>query len=196
MQENVYSRKNGGNFKAFLISTRRLLAACLRRVQGARLYRKTARLFTYEMEIKEAKKEDLKNIQRFFRLKTANLLTERPGVTDFVAKSKGNVIGFVQLVRHPEGTPYHGYWLFSLTVKLFYRRMGIGERLSRAVMERAVREGARELSLLVFEDNLGAIGMYRNLGFEITVVPALEESLKKEKAIYGRRTVIMRKVLG
>lgn len=176
-------------------AVKRLLGKYLRRIQGIYLYRKIARLFSPRIEICEAKKEDLESIQKFFHLKVDNRVSERLNVTDFVAKRKGNVVGFVQLVKYPQDSPYAGYWLFSMIVSFFYRRMGIGERLAQAVIEKAIAEGTKELFLRVFEDNREAIRLYRKLGFKFTVVPALEEELKKEKALYHRQRVIMSKNL-
>jgi ribosomal protein S18 acetylase RimI-like enzyme len=176
-------------------AAKRLLGKCLRRIRGIYLYRKIARLFSPQIEICEAKKEDVESIQKFFHLKVDNPLAQRIAVTDFVAKIKDKVVGFVQLVRHPQDSPYAGYWLFSMTVSFFYRRMGIGERLTQAVIEKAIAEEAKKLSLLVFEDNREAIRLYRKLGFKFMVVAALEEELKREKMLYHRRRVIMSKNL-
>ncbi len=84
-----------------------------------------------------------------------------------------------------------GLWLFSLGVRLKYRRLGIGELLSRRVVQVARERGAPELYLLVFEDNRPAVRLYHKLGFKQRTVSTMEEMLKREKQTYGRRRVVM-----
>jgi ribosomal protein S18 acetylase RimI-like enzyme len=120
-----------------------------------------------------------------------------PNVTNFVAKNKEDIVGSIQLVRYnqPSAGDFRGYWLFSLSVKGPYRRLGIGERLALAVINKARAEGAQELSLLVREDQLRAIRLYRKLGFRHKVIPSLEVQLEKEKLTFAARRVIMSKIL-
>ena len=119
-----------------------------------------------------------------------------PHTTDFVAKKGNRVVGYVQLVRRSENFKSEaGHWLFGLLVRPLYRNMGIGEALSRKVIEQASQEGARELLLLVHEDNRNAVELYRKLGFERRKIEGLEESLEKERSATGRRRVVMGKLL-
>ena len=88
-------------------------------------------------------------------------------VTHYVAKARGRILGFAQLVRRaPDCQPYGGYGLFSLRVKTRYRGMGIGSTLVRHVMEQAEGEGASELFVNVFADNRPSLELFRKLGFE------------------------------
>jgi len=119
-----------------------------------------------------------------------------PNVTEWVAQWHGQLAGFVQLVRHPpEHFPYTGYWLFGLTIKPHWQGLGIGEMLSQAVLDRTRAEGAQTLDLLVFDDNVRALGLYRKLGFKLHTIPELEPQLESERAQCGRRRVVMRKRL-
>jgi GNAT superfamily N-acetyltransferase len=105
----------------------------------------------------------------------------KPHVTHFVAKHGQSLAGYIELVRHPpEHAHYAGYWLFSLHVWTCYRRLGIGERLTRRVMTLAGKEGADELLLLVHESNTNAINMYQKLGFIRCSKPALDQQLAQE----------------
>jgi len=116
----------------------------------------------------------------------------QPKVTDFVAEVGNQLAGFVQLVYHPpDHAPYVGYWLFSLNVRVRYRGAGIGEALTRAVLAKAIHDGADELRLLVFSDNLPAIRLYHKLGFRETVVAGLQPQLDAEAAQTGRRRIVM-----
>jgi ribosomal protein S18 acetylase RimI-like enzyme len=49
--------------------------------------------------------------------------------------------------------------------------------------------------LCVFENNAPAIALYRELGFERVVLPALEAELAADVQKYGRRRVTLRKPL-
>ncbi len=78
----------------------------------------------------------------------------------------------VQLIRHGEGNhPLAGYRLLNLKVQTVYRRMGIGEELTQAVLDKAREEGAKRLSLLVNQDNHRAMQLYHKLGFKIQAFP-------------------------
>lgn len=119
-----------------------------------------------------------------------------PDVTNFIACRKDKIIGYVQLVRNKEDAlPGSGHWLFSLYVWPRYRGMGIGEVLNRRVMEQAWMENARELSLLVYEDNRAAFCMYEKLGFARVIIPELEKILEEEKKSFGRLRIVLSRKL-
>ena len=179
---------------------RRIVGAAIRLMQGLVLYRCIGRcLFARGVTIRETTNADKPAVQRWLNPADANLehgLSRNPNVTDWVAYWRGRLAGFVQLVRHPpEHSPYIGYWLFSLYVKSPFKRAGIGEKLSRVVIDRACVEGAPTLDLQVFNDNFRAIQLYRKLGFEMQIIPELEPRLVSEATPTGRRRVVMRKRL-
>ena len=119
-----------------------------------------------------------------------------PNVTNLVAERGGQVLGFVQLVYHPEDHyPWVGYWLFSLQVWEAYRGGGVGEKLTAAVIRTAAAKGAPELWLMVGENNRRAIRLYDKLGFSRTAAPALASYLASEKEKTGRSSIVMRKTL-
>ncbi len=165
--------------------------------QTSRAYRNLAKRFRPEIQIKEATAEEYRAVQRWFNPDASHPPTApNPNATNFVAKKGGRIVGFVQLVRHSEKAgPYAGHWLYSLRTRLTYRGMGLGEDLCQKVIDRAREEGAEELLLSVHQDNHAAIALYRKLGFEMTIIPALEEQLEREWLALGRRRVFMRKSL-
>lgn len=151
---------------------------CTAKIQGLSIYKRLLGLARHDIEIKESDSAD------------------RPNVTDFIAKDKNKVIGFIQLVRLPENMDFPGgHWLFSLRVDLFYRRMGIGSRLVEAVIKRASDEGARDLFFLVNKNNHRAIKLYLKSGFKRKIIPGLEEKLEKEKLLTKHRRIVMAKTL-
>lgn len=156
------------------------------------LYRKMARAFSTPITIEKKKESGLKRDRKSVPFAVDNAVIGGLCLTDFGAvNGKGERVGSVQLVKHPEDFPSRGYWLFGLSVKFFYRRMGIGERLTLAVIEQARQEEAQELHLLVATDNREAIRLYRKLGFCWDAIPALREHLQKEAELSGYPRVVM-----
>jgi GNAT superfamily N-acetyltransferase len=175
----------------------RIAASVLHRAQALPLYRAFGKRFVPCIEIAGAIADDVAAVYRHFN--PFEPYRDQPpdlNVTNWVAKRAANVIGFVQLVYHPkENFPWVGHWLFSLQVWTRYRGLGIGEMLTQRVISQAAAEGAPELLLAVFQDDAGAIRLYRKLGFEQVALPALEPQLEAEKQQFGRRRVVMRKII-
>ncbi len=79
------------------------------------------------------------------------------------------------------------YWLGHLIVDPEWRRRGLGLQLTRLLLWHAFfREGAREVSLVVFQENEAALACYRAAGmhfsgYELHVFPAYgtEEQLAR-----------------
>jgi len=61
-------------------------------------------------------------------------------------------------------------WLGGVGVVASHRRRGIGELLTRALLDQARAAGARELMLEVIVENAPAIALYEKLGFQTTRV--------------------------
>jgi ribosomal protein S18 acetylase RimI-like enzyme len=171
--------------------------AVLRRLQRLPRFRAWIKRFRPTVTIEEASVRDL--IEVHARLNPGGDAMPRPqmpGVTNYVAKHANQLLGFVQLVRHPkEHFPYVGDWLFSLAVWGRYRGMGVGETLTQRVIAQASAEGAPELFLNVYADNCPALDLYRKLGFERVMLPVLEEEFIAEGQRNGRRRVTLRKRL-
>jgi len=176
---------------------RRSIGAAMRLMQGFVLYRHIGRCVVgRSVTIHEATNADKLEVHRWLNpdVNPEHVLSRNPNVTDWVAQWCDRLAGFVQMVRHPpEHSPYIGYWLFSLYVKTPFKGAGIGEKLSRVVIDCACAEGAHTLDLLVFNDNFQAIQLYRKLGFEIHKIEELEQQLAREGTPSGRRRVVMRK---
>jgi ribosomal protein S18 acetylase RimI-like enzyme len=176
---------------------RRSANFCLCLIQGLSLYRIILRRFAPSVVIALVKESDMEKVSRF--LNPSEPYAKRPSnpdVTNIAAWQGRKVIGFVQLVYHPpEHYPWEGYWLFSLNVRSIYRARGIGEKLTTSVIKEALKKGAKELLLLVFEDNNRAISLYQKMGFYQITLPALEPMLVKEKENFTRRRIMMKKNL-
>jgi ribosomal protein S18 acetylase RimI-like enzyme len=176
---------------------RRIAGAVLRRFQNLALYRKLGRRFAARVTIHEATDAEKIEARRWINPQGDPTPYKNPGVTEWVACRRGQLVGFAQLVRHPpEHFPYTGHWLFSLAVKPRYQGFGIGERLCLARIARSLEEGAPAVSLLVDDDNARAIRLNRKLGFEKCVIPELETQLERGRKPSGSRRVMMRKPLG
>jgi ribosomal protein S18 acetylase RimI-like enzyme len=192
---------NRGNFllrwKEFLMLLRRTAGRVLQSFQSFSLYRRLIKLIAPRLVISVADEDDMEAVHSLlnpcipYRRQNPN-----PNVTNWVAKSKGKIIGFTQYVYHPqERYPWVGHWLFSLHVRARHRGAGIGEKLTMCVVDKAKKQDARKILLVVYEDNKRAFRLYHKLGFDHITLPALEPQLAEEKAKTGRRRIVMRKKL-
>src|SRR5439155_26804519 len=80
-----------------------------------------------------------------------------------VAVDGGEPVGLANLGRRGERT-----WLGGVVPKS--RRAGVGELLTRGLLDRARATGAREMVLEVIVENAPAIALYEKLGFVTTRV--------------------------
>lgn len=111
-----------------------------------------------------------------------------------MAKKKDRVIASATLTKFPESdSPYEGWWIFGMKVNWRYRRMGIGEKLTKMAADLAVKHGASEIKLLVFEDAKPANDLYRKAGFKRIFISALDEQLKEEAKRDSRLRIILAK---
>ena len=174
---------------------KRLFGLGLLKIQNISLYRRIVRWIRPPIAIREAAEEEMQQICAWFRSGDFKPHTSQgPRATNYMAINGKRIVGFVQLVNYPpEYHPHVGYWLMGLTVRSLYRGMGIGEDLTRAVIAKATEEKAKEISLLVFEDNHPAIDCYLKLGFEGHVISSLDEQLEAERQSSGRKRILMRK---
>lgn len=166
--------------------------------QGVPAYRHLVKKFAPSVTFREATNEDMRAVYRWQNPENAWMreIRHNPHVTNWVAKHKDRVIGFVQLVYHPhERFPYAGYWLSSLHVSVSRRGLGIGEQLSEKAIQTAKMKGASVLRLLVDEDNRPAIRLYEKLCFSRVSIPELEVHLKAGTTQKGRRRILMQKKL-
>ena len=186
---------------------RRAAGSAVRAAQGLPAYRRAGRRLAPGFVIADADERDLAAFSRRFGV-TADLGGSggRPGsggragavarsieVRRFAARVRGRTVGYVEQTDFRElESPWRGCWLFSLQVWPQYRGLGIGEALSRSVIDEARRRGAAELLVAVFEDDRRAVALYLKLGFVGTMIPELEPLLEAEAARSGRRRRVMR----
>jgi ribosomal protein S18 acetylase RimI-like enzyme len=178
---------------------RRITSHALRCGQGFAVYRQVGRRIAPHVEITEATEDDLQAMRRHLLRSNvgprSSAAADHSG-KDWVAKRRDRVVGFVQLVHRPDQDhPWNGYWLFSLMVRVPYRRLGIGELLTLRVIEGARTLGADVLSLLVFDDNDNAIALYHKLGFDEVAVEGPAPEAEAETQPGGKRRIVMRKAL-
>jgi ribosomal protein S18 acetylase RimI-like enzyme len=91
------------------------------------------------------------------------LLHQQPWSLGYVWVEDGRVIGTVSTQR---ATPRAATWLVAnVAVHPDHRRRGIALALMRATLDLIRSQGGTEAILQVDDDNLGAIALYRQLGF-------------------------------
>lgn len=74
----------------------------------------------------------------------------------------------LDFLRHFFAAPVEDSWLLDgLAVDEGFRRQGLGSELIARTKTRAVHNGFRILSLFVFADNVNALSVYRQCGFEV-----------------------------
>jgi ribosomal protein S18 acetylase RimI-like enzyme len=97
------------------------------------------------------------------RLVQALLLQHQPWGLGYVWVEDGRVIGTVSTQR---AAPRSAAWLVAnVAVHPNHRRRGIALALMRATLDLIRSQGGSEVVLQVDDDNLGAIALYRQLGF-------------------------------
>jgi len=174
----------------------KIAKGALCRLQNKSIYRSFGRWLSPKVTLREARDSDLMDVHQWLNFGKAFEPQHFSNLTEWVALYRDQIVGFVQLIRYPfDYELYKGFWLFNLNVKAIKRGMGIGTALTRAVIDRARAEGAPAIDLLVFEDNVPAINLYRKMGFLPHIIPTLESSLELELQRYGRRRLVMRRVL-
>ena len=96
---------------------------------------------------------------------------------DFLAyEEHENIVGLVTIMRG-KWRKKHVASLGSLAVAPKYQNKGIGSRMMSLLIDTLRTEGIRRLELIVESDNVGAIHLYKKLGFQQEGV--LREYLKR-----------------
>jgi len=144
-----------------------------------------------ELTIRQGKTEDIDAIVRIFRAcwqesyrdllsedvrnamsleKARDLwlpaLSSKSDRETLVACVDENPIGMTRIGPDPD-FPNRGH-LFSLYIEPKYAGKGFGKALLTAALSRLSERDSKEISLWVFKANLGAIGLYKKMGFEPT----------------------------
>jgi signal peptidase I len=190
-------------------SGRRLRGDFLEKLQSLKLYGLLAKkLMKENICYKIATSSDAYSVSRFYTYDRRHELgnpaetlkdqIKNPEDSGYwlVAKQKDRVIGGVTLANFPASDyPYAGWWLFGMKVNWRYRRMGIGEQLTKMAADLAAKYGASEIKLLVFEDTKPANGLYQKVGFRQISIPELDRQLEKEAQENSRRRIIFSKNL-
>lgn len=135
--------------------------------------RQWRRAHSPKVEVREATEEEWNSLAR---LRGHEHLqgADPAAMTPFVAVVGGRVIGSVALVRLADEQGHRDHWLYALLIDdPRWRGLGIGELLTRAVLDRARTEGADRVCLYVAARNAVALRLYQKLGFGPVIVPPL-----------------------
>ncbi len=184
---------------------KRIASALFRRLQRLKRYRVLARrLIGRRVSYRVATIEDAHALSKFYGYdrfsesgdpveRFARLFEYSEGRGDIlVASVWREIVGATSISWFPEnGSLYQGWWIFGLLVRGLYRRLGIGEKLTRMALEKVIQEGGTRVTLSVFEHNNAAINLYHKMGFQKTVIPGLEEQLEEEVQKGARRRITM-----
>jgi len=84
----------------------------------------------------------------------------------YVALHNGSIVGWADVIPHQKELTKH-VGLLGMGVVADYRGQGIGKELLAQTVEHAKVSGLKKVELEVFTNNLPAIALYRNTGFEL-----------------------------
>ena len=176
-------------------SLRRVASFALLHAQRLPHYRIIARHLVGRVEVEEA--DQAGNVAVRLRNSTAGAqsqeLRTHGVVSTWVAKRRGRVVGWVELVNVEEpDSPWVGQWLSWVAVRIPFRGRGVGEALGSRAIAKASNGADPFLSVAVFEDNEPAIGLFEKLGFARVAPASLEPALEAEMELLGRRSIAMR----
>ena len=82
-----------------------------------------------------------------------------------VARIGNEIVGFVIGMIYFDRNALHGH-ILTIDVSPTYRRRGIGQKLLQGIEEIFKHKGVRASALEVREDNIGAINLYKKLGYK------------------------------
>lgn len=113
-------------------------------------------------------------------------------LSGYIWEENGELVGNVSLI------PYHHsrkkfYLIANVAVQPEFRNKGIGRALTAAAMQHAKQRHADETWLHVREDNSGAIGLYRSLGFVEYARRTAWQSQQERNSSTGNPGVIITK---
>lgn len=91
-------------------------------------------------------------------------MTASPACRIFMARAEGQIAGTATLACYRTPTGLHA-WIEDVVVDEAFRRQGIGEALTRALIDEARRVGADSLSLTSRPAREAANRLYQQLGF-------------------------------
>jgi ribosomal protein S18 acetylase RimI-like enzyme len=98
--------------------------------------------------------------------RTGNQPFIRPGGSWVVARTAHGVIGVARSSQDPE-SPERRY-IEAVWVAPEFRRLGVGRRLVRWLIDRERKSGIKEILLWVIESNVYARSFYSRMGFRST----------------------------
>lgn len=101
----------------------------------------------------------LERIERFVK---NNVLMDHP---QYVALVDGQIVGWCDALPGDAGSGMAHVGHLGMGVVRPFRRAGIGEKLIRAVLEKAREKDFLKVELGVYASNVGAIALYEKMGF-------------------------------
>jgi len=179
-------------------AVRRLMAACLRRLQRHAAYRRLAGRLPLPVSIRAASAHEVAVLWRIAgRQGQAPVYGSATRTRHYVVRVAGLLAGHALLVAQPPDSQYWpGYWINDVFVRTPFRGQGLGRRLLQYVMHAAAEDGAAEVFLLVNQGNEPALTLYRSLGFRAFHNSQVDGVLARQAQLYGVRRLALRAPLG
>jgi len=109
------------------------------------------------------------------------------GIPQVVAVSGGKVIGWCDILPISD-RPVHAHAGFvTLGLVAEFRGQGIGTSILKGAIDRARERGLTRLELIVREENVPAVNLYKKLGFE---VEGLKKNANRVDGVYENAYVM------
>lgn len=172
--------------KSFLINRwiylilNKVLGTTLRKLQSMRIYSYLAKRFIRgKVTYRIATDKDAFSLAQLFKIYRPYAKMDtfisffRKYLKDLVgsgycilAEYRDRVVGSVTSKKFPEdGTLFSDWQADKLFVNWRYRRMGIGERLMKIGIKKAIENGTISVKVIVSKDNIRIINLLKKLGF-------------------------------
>jgi ribosomal protein S18 acetylase RimI-like enzyme len=152
--------------------------------------------FEYRQVVSE---EDRRKLINFYNPEMTSESQECPtglkpplsALCSFMVLFRGRIIGAVHLAKNEFNNNYAGWWLYSMQVYWPFRRLGIGERLTKEVFSFAIKNRIELLYVSVWDKNKSSCSLYENLGF----VKIAEMPVSFSNEVETRKYIVMKKEL-
>ena len=135
---------------------------------------KTRGMHNFSLEIREAEQSDLDEIckieiecfaEESFTYPQLKYYLDSPNFITLIASIKGEKAGFIVGSIEDAGGERVGH-IYTIDVKLKFRRIGVGSALLKALERFFIKRGAVRSCLEVRSDNIAAKNLYLKLGYK------------------------------
>ena len=171
---------------------RRAAMRTLAALQRRRWYRRLARRLVGRTQVREATAAEALAVRERWPLEEHAASGPHSDVTTYIAFAGKRIAGWHYLQRNDAETLWPGFVLTGLYVRRCYRGLGLARPLMQVPIDRAAREGAREVLFVANMANTPAITLYQSMGFVAAGDGPWTTWLERVRRQYGIEETVMR----